>query len=660
MVSLLMGFTFIFGGGNAIVKKVLPLVTVSSAAEASDVEVTMLPGYAAAGRENMDGGITDKKVKLRYEDLGDRLKWTIVFNGQPSQSAQQRGYNDWPNSFVMFSKNIKFIKDTGIVRGTPVDMNFSLSGNGTTTRGDVNVLDQSTKLNTYEGYLKDPRYFKNGQNSGPGRFLNEFVTGGGLDTYFSNNPAARTYKETAVKNTYSYFAIEHDMRDGNKAISSPLTFTFYTEKSTTDDKPAYIYGVYGSTANDRYSAMNGAKIDPTTVKVPGEIRVAGEHANKPILLEKKSSTDLEVIIPNKTILESGDTLEVHSMVDSTEPTLFTISDLTSSSPRISYVNENGNLSAGVFKIKEAKTIGRNIRITIGVDSKVSNLERYGINESFIERSNQNESINNKAMYGVIRATHNVGQYETQRERGLYINDDVYTENPEYTSDEYRGTDPVYRVLAQSLYEYSKTTENVNDRVIVNSIDNPSSTEIELAKNKLKEFLNKKINNSVKEIEDTGNGVFTAVFTDGSKITNINPLSTKDKAYTNQKVNISGKQRDFMVQKVEPEKVLKKGDDKLTAEEQNKIKAEVVKANPSLQQENVAVDENGKVTTKYADKVTEGPVFEASETVVRVKNPAVQVVENEKELSLREKEKIKDAIISANTDLGIDRLTIKSQ
>ncbi|VFB15796.1 Parasporal protein [Urinicoccus massiliensis] len=108
---------------------------------------------------------------------------------------------------------------------------------------------------------------------------------------------------------------------------------------------------------------------------------------------------------------------------------------------------------------------------------------------------------------------------------------------------------------------------------------------------------------------------------------------------------------------DPAKVAVKDPANLTKEEKQAIKDAVKKANPTLQDSEIVVNDDGSVTVTKAGE--EPKTIGKDKTVsTDVKAPAVTEVANPSKLTDDEKTAVKDAVKKANTDLTDDQIEVK--
>ena len=92
---------------------------------------------------------------------------------------------------------------------------------------------------------------------------------------------------------------------------------------------------------------------------------------------------------------------------------------------------------------------------------------------------------------------------------------------------------------------------------------------------------------------------------------------------------------------------------LTNDEKEKVKEAVANVNPGLNKEDITVDDKGNVTTKNGDKLLAKDVVTPA-----LKKPATPVVVgNPNDLTTKEKEDIKDAVVAANPGLNKGDVTV---
>nr|WP_173212232.1 DUF1542 domain-containing protein [Streptococcus sp. 4886] len=95
---------------------------------------------------------------------------------------------------------------------------------------------------------------------------------------------------------------------------------------------------------------------------------------------------------------------------------------------------------------------------------------------------------------------------------------------------------------------------------------------------------------------------------------------------------------------------------LTNDEKEKVKEAVANANPGLSKDDITVDDKGNVTTKNGDKLLAKDVVTPA-----LKKPATPVVVgNPNDLTTKEKEDIKDAVVAANPGLNKGDVTVDNQ
>ena len=92
---------------------------------------------------------------------------------------------------------------------------------------------------------------------------------------------------------------------------------------------------------------------------------------------------------------------------------------------------------------------------------------------------------------------------------------------------------------------------------------------------------------------------------------------------------------------------------LTDEEKDKVKEAVAEANPGLNKDDITVDDKGNVSTKNGDKLLAKDVV----TPALNKPTTPVVVENPNNLTEKEKEDIKDAVVAANPGLNKGDVTV---
>uniref|UniRef100_UPI000564E2EA Rib/alpha-like domain-containing protein n=1 Tax=Streptococcus plurextorum TaxID=456876 RepID=UPI000564E2EA len=151
------------------------------------------------------------------------------------------------------------------------------------------------------------------------------------------------------------------------------------------------------------------------------------------------------------------------------------------------------------------------------------------------------------------------------------------------------------------------------------------------------------------VDDKGN--VTVTYTDGSKDT-FTPAETVVQSEASKNPLTA------------PEKTPVQNTSALTPDEQNAVKAAVIKANPTLTDGMVAVDDKGNVTVTYSDSTTNTltpdktvKLADSANPANAVKDPALTPVANLAALTPEEQAAVKAAVSAANPDIAPSKIAV---